>query len=350
MIRTPQNTQLEKYDDVDFTVHEYSNTSSSVRSEQNAVLRNGYNTIKAATAKVTEWKFPTAVIRHVGHQSRSSYMFGGIPPVIISEKERVDELKEWGSPVSKDEIVRLGDLEDFVTSNLLYIGQESNSPPAEPEPKTRKLNYSSLYHVIPQPHIHPSPYTASDSPPKVKPFKKNEPIFIAPYTMLPTSDVRLGWLIPIRGTFSWDHCTNAELLDSSSDLRCPPGSGSLNCVSWTEDSLLKFWDFLLSLRKIGSLGSLGVSFHLARSKDPPPASSVSTSRGAAETSLYSSRLNFCDYIKVYHDAPKALYVRYALDIWQYQRSSEGGQLQKIRLLKGARLALLDEASQGILTL
>lgn len=212
------------------------------------------------------------------------------------------------------------------------------------------IDYPCTYSFS-QPHIHPSPFIASDTPLKIKPFKKAEPIFIAPYTVLPTSDIQLGWLIPVRGAFNWENCTSAELLDSSGDLPCPASSGAVDCISWTEDSLLKFWDFLLSLRKIGSLGPLGVSFHVARTKEPSSlTSSLSISRGTAESTLYSSKLNFSDYIKVYHDAPKTLYIRYALDIWQYQGSSDDGHLQKIRLLKGARFVLLDEASQGILTL
>lgn len=75
---------------------------------------------------------------------------------MISEKERV-EVKEWGSPVSNDEIFYLRDLEDFISSDLLQGTTTSSSkrtkhdrPTAEPEPKRRKINTGSLYHVIPQ--------------------------------------------------------------------------------------------------------------------------------------------------------------------------------------------------------
>ena len=50
-----------------------------------------------------------------------------------------------------------------------------------------------------------------------------------------------------------------------------------------------------------------------------------------------------DYIKVNHDAPCRLYVRSALDAWSFQ----AGDTEKIRLLKGARLVLVDSCSRGI---
>jgi hypothetical protein len=58
-----------------------------------------------------------------------------------------------------------------------------------------------------------------------------------------------------------------------------------------------------------------------------------------------------DHVKLYHHAPNAMYLRNALHVWAYQADApiEGGEKpEKIRLLKGARLALVDERSKGIL--
>ena len=54
-----------------------------------------------------------------------------------------------------------------------------------------------------------------------------------------------------------------------------------------------------------------------------------------------------DYIKVNHDAPCRLYVRNALDAWSCEGRDTDGCVKKIRLLKGARLVLVDARSRGI---
>ena len=54
-----------------------------------------------------------------------------------------------------------------------------------------------------------------------------------------------------------------------------------------------------------------------------------------------------DYIKINHDAPCRLYVRNALDAWSYEFEGTNGCVKKIRLLKGARLVLVDACSRGI---
>jgi hypothetical protein len=58
-------------------------------------------------------------------------------------------------------------------------------------------------------------------------------------------------------------------------------------------------------------------------------------------------LSMVDYIKVNHDAPCRLYVRSALDAWSYEVRDTDGCDKKIRLLKGARLVLVDACSRGI---
>jgi hypothetical protein len=63
-------------------------------------------------------------------------------------------------------------------------------------------------------------------------------------------------------------------------------------------------------------------------------------------------LSKVDYIKVYLDAPRSFYVRSALDAWSYQLpcNSADGRPQKIRVLKSARLLLLDDSLQPVLVL
>jgi hypothetical protein len=80
---------------------------------------------------------------------------------------------------------------------------------------------------------------------------------------------------------------------------------------------------------------------------------VTTSNTQPEAMLYPqetcSNLNLStvDYIKVNHDALCRLYVRNALDAWSYEVGDTDGCVKKIRLLKGARLVLVDACSRGI---
>ncbi|KDR77294.1 hypothetical protein GALMADRAFT_225410 [Galerina marginata CBS 339.88] len=371
---TPER-QFGRYSDLSFTVHEYHNPASDVRTTQEVLLENAYQLVKASVSVNAEWSYVKCIPGSYGVQGTAiggnCYVFNASPPNILSEKGRAKEIKEWGSSVTEDEVFNMDDLEEFTGSGYGHIlegktaahvssvnsqsskKRENNaSPENEPEPKKRKLHVGSLYNVIPQPHMHPSPFSPSEARTKGKPYKRVDPIFISPYTTLSSSDdTRWAWLIPVRGAFRWEHCTSGEFLDNSHLLPIPPTPGSPDRVSWTEASLRGFWQFLLDLRNVGSLGSLGISFHAARDK-PSQASKFSASdsiltpsRATLDTSLNpSSQTSMVDYIKVYHDAPKALYVRYALDIWQYRKTSGD---DKIRVLKGARLVLVDEASQGI---
>ena len=56
-----------------------------------------------------------------------------------------------------------------------------------------------------------------------------------------------------------------------------------------------------------------------------------------------SPLPAVDHFKLYHDAPYTKLVRNALHGWSYRKDG-----QKLRLLKGAKLVLVDELSRGLL--
>lgn len=55
-----------------------------------------------------------------------------------------------------------------------------------------------------------------------------------------------------------------------------------------------------------------------------------------------------DHFKVYHDATNAMQIRNVLDAWSFKPDSDA-PAAKIRVLKGAILALVDERSKGVLT-
>ena len=208
----------------------------------------------------------------------------------------------------------------------------------------RLLQFLHLQLNDSQPHIYPSPFLSSISQPKGRPFNRNQPVFFAPYSEFSLhDDARVAWLIPIQGAFPWGACTPGMLLDSSELPSLQP-----NLVQWNPASLIKFWQFLLALRNSGLLGALGVSLQLSNSfgmtlgGDYSHSNPVSLSHEPmdSKTDLISA-----DYIKLYHDASRTFYVRKAVDCWSYQTESE---VSKVRILKGAKIPLLDEVSIAIL--
>ena len=173
----------------------------------------------------------------------------------------------------------------------------------------------------------------------------------------------MAWLIPVRGTLPWDNCTSGAFLDASCTIPIPSSPIVNNQISWTQGSVLKFWDFLLRLREAGKLGPLGISFNCSlQSRLSPVTTNVDQQvhidpdllfLNVTDTIPYPQEtcsnlnLSVVDYIKVNHDVPCRLYVRNALDAWSYEVKDMDGCVKKIRLLKGARLVLVDACSRGI---
>lgn len=181
----------------------------------------------------------------------------------------------------------------------------------------------------------------------------------------------------MRGIPPWEQCTSASVLATSSTPDAHNGfspkaafqnimdkvpSGSRTEIVWTHDAVLRFWDFLRSLREAQTLGLLSLSFHASpRTDDSNSIQSIGAGR-APETTSYATdsaytpimrtTLLSTDHFKVYHDSNHTMQIRNVLDAWSYER---GGDLKaprgpvKIRMLKGAFLALLNERSKCILT-
>ncbi|CCM06141.1 uncharacterized protein FIBRA_08391 [Fibroporia radiculosa] len=181
-------------------------------------------------------------------------------------------------------------------------------------------------------------------------------------------------------------------------------SSTIDEINWTHDALLDFWWFLLSLREACTLGPISLSFHAApvhrtriSSRDahqPGHApESGSTAYGGTVTSdsgMYrAAALSAVDHIKVYHDVQHTMKIRNVLSAWWYKWPNESsygkdesretaedeiaqssiraptrdedatcgegslggnptGKSSKIHILKRAKLALIDERSNGVL--
>ncbi|KIM41258.1 hypothetical protein M413DRAFT_27645 [Hebeloma cylindrosporum] len=357
-----------------FTVHHYK-SSIYPSEDQLGVLAQGYDVVRAAVSRALNWGSPSAGAVTESSTSRkghvNSFTLRESPPAVEFPQGHRNEIKEWGVQVTEDEIYNLDDLGQFIGTEFTRHseGQSVRSPsPAEskhsrptPLPAERHLDLGSLYRIIPQPHLHPSPFIPSQRSLKGKVYNKAEPIYIPPYSgfSIP-DDARVAWLIPIRGKFPWDGCTSSHLLDSAEPAPLPCESGSKGEIFWTRDSVARYWDFLLELRKVGTLGPLGVSFHASKSLKSSSTVASNITRPSAsypmaadiltDSSDLRNTLSRVDYIKVYLDAPRTFYVRSALDAWSYQLPSKSadGHSQKIRVLKGARLLLLDDGFQPVL--
>ncbi|KAI6038650.1 hypothetical protein EDC04DRAFT_2603816 [Pisolithus marmoratus] len=155
-------------------------------------------------------------------------------------------------------------------------------------------------------------------------------------------------------------------------------------IIWTPEILVDFWDFLLQLQQATQLGPISLSLHAASSDTILAAGTASdsteesvnnpyyqfhqygfksrTTVGSRLPSLdsfapyvYRAQLEATDYIKVYHDVAHSLSLRNVLDAYRYGRSRsvagagdapmQGGP-GNFRVLKGARLAFMDERSKA----
>jgi hypothetical protein len=70
-------------------------------------------------------------------------------------------------------------------------------------------------------------------------------------------------------------------------------------------------------------------------------------------SASKSRLADIDYVKVYCDAPRATLVRRMLREWAYEEGGQAGDtwrdpMEAVRILRFAKLVLVDERGEGVL--
>jgi hypothetical protein len=96
---------------------------------------------------------------------------------------------------------------------------------------------------------------------------------------------------------------------------------------------------------------MGFSLHLARTRETidEVTTGIRSSNPPKEVTAegVASALSKTDYIKVYHEAKKSMFLRTALDLWAYEQG-EGKAKEKVRVLKGAKLVMVDHLSTGVL--
>jgi hypothetical protein len=95
----------------------------------------------------------------------NSFTLRQSPPAVEFFQERRNEIKEWGTQVTEDEIYNLEDLGQFIgtdftrfsecqpLTNSSAVQSKRSTPtalPVESSHKTRLLDFGSLYRIIPQ--------------------------------------------------------------------------------------------------------------------------------------------------------------------------------------------------------
>jgi len=149
----------------------------------------------------------------------------------------------------------------------------------------------------------------------------------------------------VRGVLPWTGCSSAVVLSPTNISNLPQVVNDNGQITWTHESLVAFWSFLLALRDAKNLGALSISFNAS---DTDSVEKEVRCHDNDRYNVYGSPFIVIlqDYIKVYHDARFAMVIRNVLDAWGYL-PSEG---KTIRVLKGVRLILVNDRSGGILVL
>jgi hypothetical protein len=258
-----------------------------------------------------------------------------------------------------------------------------------------KSSYQEHPPLFLQPHILPSKLVdPANLHTKTKAYKKTSPILLPPFTSplpQPSPHDRRAWIIPVRGVIPWKGSSPAETLQEPGAKPIPPTPRSLEPVFWSHTALKSFWEWLQILQDGGKLGTLGISFHAAaRARNGGLLSSTSNGHGGGDgtgstwearaqnrilglgggaqrltkdattttgvgddieptTKVQQPNLSTVDYIKVYHDAIGSMSLRSVFDVWAYEiRDGQGVLVEKIRVLQGAKLVLMDNLSRGVL--
>ncbi|KAI0753314.1 hypothetical protein C8Q80DRAFT_1095787 [Daedaleopsis nitida] len=271
--------------------------------------------------------------------------------------------------------------EEPQSSSTTMVIQQKRFNDEEPQPnKRRRFDENSLRFILDPPHFLPSRPATDDPQFQKSSFSpKMRIVPIHPHTLQSAQSyiadpfARLAWIVPVRGRLQWDGATSAGILADISESGSSPvdqqlpiaplvsGESSILEVTWTRVALMAFWNVLKGLREAGHLGPLSPSWYAVPAPAAPsmqPYSYVGShkqatmSTSAALSSIVpaeisaevpGSPLRMVDHIKLYHDARYTQGVRNILDAWSYKKDDK-----KIRLLKGARLVLVDERSRGIL--
>ncbi|EIN14571.1 hypothetical protein PUNSTDRAFT_140830 [Punctularia strigosozonata HHB-11173 SS5] len=319
----------------------------------------------------------------------TSFAYAPAPPVLASQYRAEIVLREWDTSAAPcaDEDYRICDLDQFESTNfehLLRAYPESSLPSSiglhhshpgqtldnawdflygPPVVKKPPVHRESLENLITDVDLHwlPHPQVTHFPPPptSVKPYSKVPPLPVPPFTTAQVEEylndrwARGTWIVPVQGALPINACTSATVSPLES-MATPcireSQSGGNREVVWTQHCLLQFWDFLVAVQGSGKLGPINLALELSPSEEPP----FTQQAESAMHDPLASYLSMMDHIRIMVDMQYAMHVRSVLDAWSYD-TGDGGTVMdtlspianKVRILKGATLLLLDNLGRGL---
>ncbi|KAF7329952.1 hypothetical protein MKEN_00259100 [Mycena kentingensis (nom. inval.)] len=362
MYRTRSQPQSAPQPSRPIVVHQYT-LSDALPASPDDLIRLG----RLVAGHGAQWR--NVAPSKVSFRPRDAFKYVQEPPR-VARRRTPPAIPQWGTKLGDGELVDLTALDEFENTDLASVlapkrtaTEASLGWDDAPAFKRRKFIEGSLRDIVPMPHILP---TLPASQPRKFPgtrFNKATPLAIYPHTLPltePSPYARRSWAIPLRGPLPWKYTTPASVLTDSTQPPQPPDPATTNEITWTEPSLLEFWKFLLQMRAKRQLGPIGLSFNVAPSTgiidsqfgqsymgigQPQTQYSAPESIQTISTRVANAAipLHTVDHIRIYHDAMNSMQLRNVLYAWAYT----GQGASKVRVLKGARLPLLDERAQGI---
>ncbi|EJD01776.1 uncharacterized protein FOMMEDRAFT_141047 [Fomitiporia mediterranea MF3/22] len=347
------------------------------------------------------------------------------------EKERHSEgLKQWNDSSVAREVIDISKLKEFEGTSFSYVlaceGSSCNSAAQSAQVQVERRTHNgrkhvldativdgyddgqsprkrqsvdcvkiSLYNLIPQPHHHPYSHATVSQSSELEIIQRFEPFSKAPFISIgPVSPsraetyfrdpyARSAWVIPVEGKLPWKEVSTAQIDAAQTTSTSQPTQvlAAPCIISWTPRAIRMFWEDLLVIRMHQALGAISLSFHVASAMEAQLNAITSAnmrqtrSNGLVTDSLWPTplspkNLNYCTYIKIYHDTRLTMHVRSVLDAWRteieipwkgeapkltststkYQLRSAAAPIQKktrFRPLLRAKLVLLDEEGQAI---
>ncbi|KAL0576114.1 hypothetical protein V5O48_005861 [Marasmius crinis-equi] len=388
--------------DDSLVVHLYSNfegLSTGPHASSTQVLQDGRELVKQ-TLEGSRWSRVSVVcdkkwapgLVTTGH---NVYVYPNPPSILEAARKQASaelpgceqggRIQEWGTPANETEAFSMNDLSEFQSTNIDDIFNVEDAAPDVGESVRSEiegtlpeehLDRSPLYKIFPQPHFHTFGDAEVNIPSELRPYTTTEPISIPPHTLDTLSSFpnrRRAWLVPVRGVLPWEGTTQATVLDPNISPQRPrsPNPETALPIVWTHASLLALWTSLLGLNGIGRIG---IAFTAAGSeslqllnpslrplmhppdtgdRDDESAASRSRDRRSSQNNRPVNRnpLDSVDYIKVYHSSQVSMHLRAVLDLFTFEIDGGDADANKemaIRVLKGARLTLMDELSRGVL--
>ncbi|KAH8833802.1 hypothetical protein DL96DRAFT_464625 [Flagelloscypha sp. PMI_526] len=332
---------MPRADGAAITVHSYnpsdrkSSRSQDISLASNLVLGQNQSLWNTPSAASNELLGQTQAIVYAFHQ----------PPrceVVVESENNV--ILPWGTPPLDEELSP--SLDAFPSSDFASlipsIFAHQTSVSLRNKRQSLPRHDLNLISSIPLPHIHTSPYIPLLPSPTGSQFPVYAPIFPATISPIPPQS-RRAWIIPLRGKLP------APWQASSADIYMIPlplhPSVSDSEIRWNLTCVIQLWRFLIFLRDKHTFGPIGISY---RPGLPPHLDSELHFSGP-DLRLTTHSLKTADVLHVSLRGQYAMHFRTALDEWACLcRLIPGRTSVRVRPLTGARLALLDERSEGVL--